>query len=163
MWQRRNHFRNVTNISCCATDTWKTQGPAGESSRLQIPSTASSHSEFSLLHPKAQKCETQTQRADGKVNWVRWMKTPGALKAFPKMSRHSHSREQATANSDKPERAGQNLGLGPGFIHSVAYMGRVIYSTGIWLLTRCQTLFVASGIYCLQFRPSHNLIYFYFL
>lgn len=38
---------------------------------------------------------------------------------------------EATANSDKPERAGQNLGLGPGFIHSVAYMGRVIYSTGI--------------------------------
>lgn len=55
-------------FSCCITNTWKTQGPAGESAQLQIPSTASLHSEFSLLHPKAQVSETQSQRADEKIN-----------------------------------------------------------------------------------------------
>ena len=53
---------------CCITNTWKTYAPAEESAQLQIPSTASLHSEFSLLHPKAQVRETQSQRADEKIN-----------------------------------------------------------------------------------------------
>lgn len=149
-------------FSCCIANTWKTQGPAGESSQLQIPSTASLNSEFSLLHPKAQVSETQSKswwkdklsRVDKNTRHAKSVSQKFMILSF---QRADHCRFRQTRKN------WSKTGITPWIYTFCSYMGRVIYSTGIWLLTGCQTLFAASGIYCLPVLPSRNLIYFYFL
>lgn len=79
---------------------------------MRIRSTVYLNSEFSALHLKAQKSEPQTQRAD--VNRVMLTETLHTL-SVSQNSWHS-SQRAGHSDSDKPERTGQRMGSGPGFI-----------------------------------------------